>query len=269
MKKIKYLCVAILLPFITQAQEEDKVITGNLDVLHGGIPFKGNLKVEGDVDLSTSPVDYIPDELTTLGLSSATYFGPVSIGERSKRVEFSFENIGDDDFTMTNIPLGKIRHAGKVKITATVWQSGNVEGATWQLYGSRHSEIRCSKHTAYGVARFIKLSGDMSHGHMILILDLDASLSDHRYGIEKVNIVIEAESDDIVFERVSGLEPTPITPVSSNKFITERGLTHEQAGRLSAITGEWTGTEYTFHGAVKLAEPQGDISMGEYGNPEE
>ena len=242
----------------------DLQVTGNLDVIHGGLENKGNLSVDGDVGLSVTPTPYLPNDLTLLGLSEAFYYGPIQVGERTQKAEFSFANEDVSNKKMLNIPLGRIPEAGSVKIFVNVWQNGNIDGASFELYGSRQSNVRSLSHTAYGAARFLKLKGRMHHGRMELFFDIDTSSSDNRGGITQVNVVVQAEAASYWFDKGTLLAATEILPVLTSEYELRKGP-HEQQGTISAITGAWRGTDFEFHGNVRLVEKQGDVSMGVFG----
>lgn len=265
----------------------DTTVKGNLSVevdFNNGAngDNSGDLTVEGETKLSVLMAD-MANVRSRLDLTTAAYYGPVQVGPRSYKIDYVFEkDVTTNGDIYLDLPLGRIGMASRAKIIATQTDGLSYEFAEWTLTGSRHRNIRCLSHKAYGAARHFTLKGSMYHDQMWVFLDFNHSIGSSANKTKKIIVSVEVEAqpfwgnpaikvgDAVPTDLNSGNSIQPIEILESTiyrKYEDSNVPSQQGLAYPGGKTKAWNGDRMELNGEVILKHPQGDISMGVFASP--
>ena len=259
-----------------QLNAENKIIEGNLSVLENTNEGGGNIDVIGETRLSHGglpfPTLHDPD-------LSATYRGPIEMFGDSTGYEIDITKTGNNETGDFEIPLGVCRRPGTISVKAVI-HGYNDNMAYWDISTNRHeSPLPVVEHKAFGAGTEFTLSGFSSHGNVFLKLRYNHV--DRNPGRElTVRYTIHISGSGVI-------EPDnrhPNRPINDPRFIDVKILdsikwginpqfapiyySRSRPASQKVIDTDRTqiNGDLTVSGKMLLAEPQGDISMGIFGN---
>ncbi|MGJ8677429.1 MAG: hypothetical protein ACSHX0_07920 [Akkermansiaceae bacterium] len=276
--------IMTLTPLRAQTTQFDTVIEGDLEVQVDANGEKGDLSVDSSTELSKAPYVWT-NSMAAHNLSVAEHYGPVRIGPRLHVVNMKFKKqaTSTEDYFL-DIPLGYWGYLSAASVTATIQvNESTYEMAQWELAGSRHRTIKALRHQAYGDGKYLSLKGTMHHGSMHLYLDCHKptgvnanytihveieAMSEERWGSSNEVFKPDNLLSNVNLNNGNSFEPIEII----ESTVYEKKETFElQLGLLDKAIKTWNGTLLNLNGDVvvegdmTLAAPQGDISMGIFG----
>lgn len=282
--KIKIITLSMLMSFscscfiAAQTLQNDTVVEGDLDVQVDANGDKGFLNVDGRANLGLAPLP-MPNAIAGSGLTEAWQYGPVITSGQNYQVTYKFVKTAAGGDRISDLPLGYTFNPSGAEVFASINDGSTHEGADWSVKGSRHRTIKCMNHSAYGNGRYFSLKGSMHHGKMMMFLDYDRDLIAGKTYTIQVTVNYRAgrfDADASGFSEPlttdyampsslsAGNSIQPVLLLESKIFEKYEDY-RDQRGEAIRIVKYWNGSEMILGGQVILSEPQGDISMGAFG----
>ncbi|WP_221285213.1 hypothetical protein [Haloferula luteola] len=250
--------------------EQTLQVDGNLKVSQYGGGYGGDFDVVGAAVLGSG---YLPIPDLPSGVEGK-YFGPVTIGN-ARRSMFYFSKTGTYITGDFMVPVARINnHGGPIRLVVCPdgwdYMSG---GAFYTLAstnyggtdtnGAAGNQLYALDKRSFGGGDYVRFFAYVSNGFTHLFMEFDARAANSTQDIVRgVYVEVEAEGLISLTGLVSSELALPLIELNS----VSKPNTGQTGNPLGPSVTKISTDETIIGGVVTLSEPQGDISMGIFGD---